>query len=241
MSIAYVLIAGFVIGLRHALDADHVAAVASLATRSRSVRETVRTGIAWGIGHSVTLLVVCTAILLLDVKFPERIATTLEFVVGVMLILLGLDVLRRVIRDRIHVHGHRHPAGKYHIHMHSHEGEPDHARSEHEHFHPNALPGRALLVGLMHGLAGSAALLLLAVTNQETVWQGLLYVVLFGIGSISGMAILSFAIAWPMMTASKFGSAHFQRFNAVIGLATVILGTIIMAKSAPVVANIFAG
>ena len=114
------LIIGFFLGLRHALDADHVATVAALATRSQSVGETIRTGLAWGLGHAATLLTVCILIIVFQIPFPENIAGLLEFFVGLILLWLGLDVILRVLRGRIHVHLHTHVNRGSHIHFHSH-------------------------------------------------------------------------------------------------------------------------
>lgn len=240
MSAFYILLAGFLLGLRHALDADHLAAVASLVTRSSSTRETVQTGIAWGVGHTVTLFVVSGVILAMGVTFPDRIANALEFLVGAMLVVLGGDVLRRVIRDRMHVHGHRHAAQNYHIHFHSHEGENNHAESHHEHEHPKGLPRRAAAIGLMHGLAGSAALLLIAVVDQESIFGALAYVILFGIGSMIGMAILSFVIALPLMSAARLGTASFKGLSGFIGVGTAALGGFLMYETAPAVMSLLA-
>lgn len=235
MSAFYFLIAGFLLGLRHALEADHLAAIASLVTRSHSTRETVRTGLAWGLGHTVTLFVVCGIILAFGVGVPERISGALEFLVGVMLVVLGADVLRRLIRDRMHVHGHRHAREKFHIHFHSHEPGTRHADDTHEHTHTAVLPRRAMAVGLMHGLAGSAALLLIAVADRGDAATALAYVVLFGAGSMIGMGLLSFVIALPMMSAARAGNLRFKGLNAVIGAGTAALGLFLMHDTAPAV------
>jgi len=233
MTVLSVLAVGFLLGLRHALDADHVAAVAALATRSRSIRETVKTGIAWGIGHTVTLFAVCAIIIVSGVAFPERVAGTLEFLVGLMLVGLGIDVILRIVRERIHVHAHAHIDQGSHIHFHSHADETNHNTSAHDHDHRSTLPKRALAIGLMHGLAGSAALLLLAVSQQISTAEALIYVLIFGAGSVAGMAILSAAIAWPIMVSARRGTNLFKRFNLAIGTGTALIGAFVMVHAFP--------
>ncbi|MBA3848226.1 MAG: urease accessory protein, partial [Planctomycetes bacterium] len=171
-----ILVLGFLLGMRHALEADHVAAVASLATRSRGSRHAMFQGIAWGLGHTITLFLACSAVLFLDTVVPERLAQGLEAAVGAMLILLGADVIRRMLRDRVHFHTHQHGDGVVHFHAHSHAGESGPHISQHRHGHLRDFPVRALCIGLMHGLAGSAALILLTLTTVASPKLGLLYV-----------------------------------------------------------------
>ena len=219
------LLLGFLLGMRHALETDHMAAVASLATGSTSVTDTVRQGTAWGMGHTLTLFIFGSMVLLVDSVIPQRLAQGLEFAVGVMLVLLGIDVLRRVIRERIHFHVHRHDNGTRHVHAHSHAGEDGHP-AIHRHHHPArvAFPLRALFVGLMHGMAGSAALILLTLQTVDSAWAGMFYIALFGIGSIAGMAVLSIVIALPLRySASGLTSLH-NTLQVVIGTGTMIIG-----------------
>lgn len=233
----YVLGLGFLFGLRHALDADHIAAVAALATRSRTLNDTVRVGLAWGLGHALTLFAVCTAVLVMGAGFPEYIALMAEFVVGIMLVGLGLDVLRRAIKERLHVHAHGHADRGDHVHIHSHAGEDRHEDSAHLHSHPAGLPRRAVIVGLMHGLAGSAALLLLTLGTFDTVVIGLAYVALFGIGSMAGMAVLSFTMALPLRRMARYTTWGMNGINAVVGTGTVALGVMVMVETAPTAAH----
>ena len=190
-----VLLLGFVIGLRHALEADHLAAVASLATRTRSLRRALRLGALWGLGHSLTLLLVGGGLLLADRLVPARAAILLEGLVGLLLMVLGLDVICRAVRERVHFHRHRHGTLE-HFHAHSHAGEGSHADSANDHGHDQGLSGRAVLIGLLHGLAGSAALILLAAGRLPSPWWGLVYILLFGLGSILGMALMSCVVSF---------------------------------------------
>ena len=168
------LLVGLLLGMKHALDADHVAAVAALATRSTSFKDTVRQGVVWGAGHTLTLLAFAGVVLATDANIPKGTADALEFAVGVMLVLLGLDVLRRAYRQKTHFHVHRHAGGVVHFHAHSHADDPTpHGTGHHHHPHAKAFPLRALAVGMMHGMAGSAALLLLAGARRGVCIPGL--------------------------------------------------------------------
>jgi hypothetical protein len=221
------LLLGLLLGMRHALEADHVAAVASLATRSKGVRSTVVQGMVWGLGHTITLLVVGGACLLLRAAIPPRLAAGLEGAVGVMLLLLGADVLLRLRRDRVHLHVHQHADGTVHFHAHGHAPGEAHDATHHEHSHRHeGFPLRALLVGLMHGLAGSAALLLVTLTTLKSAWLGVAYIAIFGIGSIFGMGVLAAVISLPLQ-----GTAHtrnltawYYGLEAVIGAGTLLIG-----------------
>lgn len=230
MDLISTLLLGVLLGMRHALDADHVAAVASLATRTTSGRETVRLGLAWGFGHTLTLVAVSVAVMLLGASFSGPVATMAEFAVGIMLVLLGADVVWRAVRERIHVHPHTHADGRIHLHAHSHAGEAKpHLHSRHQHAHRTGLPARALAVGLMHGLAGSAALLLLTVAAVERPALGIAYVLLFGLGSIVGMGLLSLAVALPLRALARHATPLLGGLHVFVGAGTMMLGAWIMA------------
>jgi ABC-type nickel/cobalt efflux system permease component RcnA len=228
-----ILFLGLLIGMQHAFEADHVAAVASLAARNRSFRGILRDGIVWGLGHSLALLGFAGAVILLDLSAGERLAGWLELAVGVMLVLLGGQVLFRLWRDRVHFHMHRHAGGEAHLHAHSHAGEPRregaaHGQAPHDHRHPKGLPLRALFVGVMHGMAGSAALVILAASAIGSPALGLGYVALFGLGSIIGMALLSAAIAVPLTYTAKALTWVNRGLQGAVGAATIGLGLVIL-------------
>lgn len=225
-----ILVLGFLLGMRHALEADHVAAVATLAGRSHSTRQAVYQGAIWGLGHTITLFLACSLVLFLDTVVPERLAQTLDGVVGIMLVVLGLDLLRRLWRDRVHFHTHRHGDGTRHFHAHSHAGDPAPHTPHHDHVHPHHFPMRALCIGLVHGLAGSAALILLALSTVASPALGLIYIALFGIGSIGGMAVLSLAISVPLRSARNITWAY-NGLQVFVGLATIAIGAILMYEN----------
>ncbi len=221
---------GFLIGLRHALEADHVAAVAALVTRSPSLAHTLKQGAVWGLGHTLALFSCGSVVLLLGTAMPERFAQGLELAVGAMLVLLGADVLRRLRRERLHVHLHRHADGVRHVHAHCHDARERHEASRHGHSHRSRFPLRALLVGLTHGMAGSAALILLTLDQVGSPAQGLLYMALFGAGSMLGMAALSVVIAVPLRWSARGLTALHNGLQAVIGAVTVALGLALVVE-----------
>ena len=170
--------------------------------------------------------------LLLRATISDRLAGALEGAVGVMLLLLGADVLWRLRRGRVHVHPHRHADGTLHLHAHSHAHShaPGEAHDPHHHEHAHGLSRRALLVGLVHGLAGSAALLLVTVATISSLWLGLAYIAVFGIGSILGMAALSVVIALPLQGPSRLAGWS-QGLEAVIGVSTILIGAWVLYKA----------
>jgi ABC-type nickel/cobalt efflux system permease component RcnA len=230
-----VLAFGFLLGVRHALDADHLAAVATLTSRSTTLRRAVRHGLAWGIGHTVTLFVAGMVVLFVTDTVPREFARWLELAVGAMLIGLGGDLLVRIWRDRVHFHRHAHGDGTDHFHAHSHRGEPRgrHDPRFHRHAHASMLPLRALLVGMMHGMAGSAALMLLTLQALRSPWLGLIYIALFGLGSLLGMGLFSALIAVPLGAARRLTGVY-NTLQAAIGAGTMVLGIVIIAEFAPV-------
>jgi ABC-type nickel/cobalt efflux system permease component RcnA len=223
------LLLGFMIGMRHALDADHLAAVAAITTQqNNSIRSSIRHGLVWGLGHTITLFLFGSVVIWMDTVVPEKLTHFLEIGVGIMLIALGLDVLRRVIRDRIHYHIHRHNQSTAHIHAHSHQAEPSHQQSKHEHSHDHSFPVRTLMIGLMHGMAGSAALILLTMETVDSLWLGLWYMLLFGVGSMLGMAILSIIIAIPLRASANGLTWMHNGLQTAIGVLTCGLGVSIV-------------
>jgi len=226
-----VLLLGFLIGLQHAMEVDHVSAVAALACRLNSTSGMIRQGVYWGIGHSLTLLCFAGVVFLFGQSIPAYVADWLETAVAVMLVLLGADVLLRLRRENLHVHVHEHEPGVQHLHLHAHDDAVPH-ESDHDHGHAN-VPWRTLLVGMMHGLAGSAALLVLLVGATRSFTLGIAYVALFGFGSIVGMAALSAVIAVPMRHTGRNLLRMRGLVHALVGSVTIVVGLMMMIEHGP--------
>lgn len=221
----------FVLGMRHALEADHAAAVASLALRNHSMSQTLKQGLAWGMGHTMTLLAFSSVVLLLGSVIPARFAQGLEFGVGLMLVGLGLDVMRRLRQEQVHVHLHQHPDRPPHVHVHSHKGEARPTPAPHEHPHPHGFPFRALLVGLMHGMAGSAALILLTLHTAISPGQAIGYILVFGLGSTLGMALLSLVMAIPLWYSAHSLTRIHRGWQICVGIGTTFLGLAVIYQN----------
>jgi high-affinity nickel permease len=214
---------GFLLGMQHALEADHIAAVSSIAVRRSHVGDIVKHGLTWGLGHTLTLFVFAGAAILLGQAIPESLSRPIETAVGIMLVALGAHVLWRLWRDRVHFHTHGHGDGTVHLHAHSHAGETAaHVRTTHAHQH--GVRWRTLLVGLMHGMAGSAALLMLTVSQASSPAMGLGYVALFGIGSMIGMGALSTIIAVPLAVSARWLTWANRGLQGAVGIVTVAIG-----------------
>ena len=206
---------GLVFGLKHAMEVDHVVAVSAIVSEHRNVWRSALVGGLWGAGHTVSLFIVGVLVLVFRVAIPLPVANWLELAVALMIIALGVLALARVLRKRSDVHLHRHAHdGESHVHIHFHEPETQHAgehagatrqeSSSSAHSHAIARVGfKPLLVGAMHGLAGSAALTLLLLTQVKSIFFGLLYLAVFGIGSTLGMLLMSGLIGLPFALSGR--------------------------------------
>lgn len=223
---------GLLIGMQHALEADHVAAVSSMVSRRTGLESISRHGIFWGIGHTLTLLLVAGTCIALGTTISNDVAAKLEFAVGFMLVALGAHVLWRLWRERVHYGMHSHRDGVIHLHAHSHRDDHvPHARNPHHHQHPEGLPWRTLLVGLMHGMAGSAALVVLTATSLNSPWWGPVYVLVFGLGSIIGMGLLSLAIALPLTYTARTMTVANSVLQCLIGITTIVIGLSVLHET----------
>lgn len=198
---------GFVLGVKHAVEADHLAAVSAIVSERRSVLSSSLVGGLWGVGHTVSLLAAGVAVVVLGVRVGDRAALAMEFCVGLMLVALGANTLRKLARGgRVHLHVHRH-GGREHVHPHVHDGGP-HDMAAHTH-HGLRLDARSLLVGMVHGFAGSAALMLLVLSSIKSPTMAMLYIAVFGVGSVGGMMLMSALVSLPMyLTGARFNRAN---------------------------------
>ena len=236
-----ILSLGFLIGLRHTLEADHVCAVAALTARTGSVRRAVPLGLLWGAGHTLALSAFGMAAIMMEAVVPKHIASFLELAVGAMLIALGIEVLFRLNRKKIHFHTHTHEGGEVHFHAHAHvlnsisiarnkSHNDTHALPSHNHQHPRGLKMRAFLIGIMHGMAGSAVLIALTIQNFQSVANSVVYIAIFGAGSMLGMAVLSAAIAWPLWRWGRTLTRINDAARAGLGILTIVFGSVIVYK-----------
>lgn len=201
---------GLLLGLKHATETDHVVAVSTFVSQTKSLKKSAWAGVLWGIGHTTTLFIVGGLILLFKITIPEKLAMGMELPVAIVLVVLGIRLIIKARKAKIHLHAHQHD-GFEHAHLHSHEHEP-----KHQHAH------QSLLMGLLHGLAGSAALVLLVVGTTSSTLQGLAFILVFGVGSIAGMLIVSTLIGMPVLLTTKF-----KKLDGWLQLASGSLSTII--------------
>jgi hypothetical protein len=223
---------GFIVGAGHAFEPDHMAAVSTLISDKSSRRDIVRHGAIWGLGHTLVLLAVGGAALLLKTTFSAQFAIGIEMLIGIMLVGLGAHVIYRLRRDRVHFHRHSHKDGVEHIHIHSHQHDTvPHTPAKHRHAHPDRSALRTLFVGVMHGLAGSAAIILTTAATLNSAPMGLFYIAVFGAGSILGMAGVSFLMSLVLIPARALTRLN-NGLHYFIGTATISVGLYVMVTSA---------
>ncbi len=208
MTLFAILALGFFLGMRHATDSDHVVAVTTIVSRERSARAALWVGALWGLGHTATILFVGGAIVLFGWVIPPRLGLSMEMSVAVMLIVLGAMNLSGALSSIKQVaHGHRHSL--------------DESPSRHVHVRG---PLRPLLIGVVHGLAGSAAVALLVLATIKSAGLALVYLAIFGAGTVAGMMLLTAAMALPITLLSRrFGNVEVFMARAT-GLVSIAFG-----------------
>ncbi len=215
------VVLGFVLGLRHALDPDHVVAVSTIVTAEPSWRRSSLIGSFWGLGHATSLLALGGIIVAFRINITELAASRLEIIVAVMLVGLGLYAIGSARAGfRLHAHPHKHD-GQEHAHLHAHRA---HERPVHQHVHPLRFGLRPYAIGLVHGVAGSGGLALLVMATAKTATAGLLYMMALALGSMVGMSILSALLTLPLSALrARYQTLHL-RFQYLSGVGSVAFG-----------------
>ncbi|MCP4296256.1 MAG: urease accessory protein UreH [Proteobacteria bacterium] len=210
---------GFLLGLKHALEADHIAAVSTISSQTRSFKTSTLAGAVWGLGHTSILLLAGLITLTFKLTISSKLALSFEFVVGIALVLLGIDLLMKVREEGLHLHAHKH-GEETHLHFHQHSDSPSH-----NHIH------KSFLMGTVHGFAGSAALTLFLLASVDSVSEGLIYILVFGCGSIVGMLMVSGVIALPFLLSGRMDKVD-KTIKIISGSISIILGIVIMYQIA---------
>ena len=210
MTLFAILALGFFLGMRHATDSDHVIAVTTIVSRARSARAALWVGALWGLGHSATILIVGGAIVLFGWVIPPRLGLSMEMSVAIMLILLGaINLSGALSRINQLARSHRHTT--------------DVDESPVPHLHARGAL-RPLVIGVVHGLAGSAAVALLVLTTIKSAGMALVYLAIFGAGTVAGMMLLTLAMALPISALSRRFENVEQLTARVTGLVSIAFG-----------------
>ncbi len=233
-----VLIFGFLLGLKHATDADHVVAVTTFVSRERNIWRSLWIGLYWGAGHSIPLFVIGTATLLFRESVLDRyesVATYFEIGVGVMLLYLGAGVIWNLWRRNVHVHHHDHGDG-HHIHVHgSHQASESHEPTAEEGADAGSGQRSAFLrlksfgIGIVHGLAGSAALLIALMPEIDSAFVGVLYLVLFSVGTMLSMSALTLLLAVPFAASQQRHSLN-SGITLGAGALSIAIGAVVLTE-----------
>ena len=216
------LVLGFVLGLKHALDPDHMVAVSTIVSQHKSVARSSLVGTFWGLGHTASLLAVGLIVIVSQRAVPPRVAEWMELAVAFMLVWLGIVTLRKTFKAwHLHRHVHTHD-GHTHSHLHLHNHKEDETKAGRHHHAPLRVGLRPFLVGTVHGMAGSGALMLLVLGTIPTSGRQLAYIATFGVGSIGGMLIMSTLISLPFV----FTAIKFEQMNRYIQAGAGVLSAV---------------
>ena len=228
------LLLGFLVGIGHAFETDHLAAIGTLASSGKATpKRLALLGVSWGMGHTTTLFLISLPVILFGVVLTARFAAGLEFAIGIMLIGLGAHVFYKLRRARVHLHVHEHD-GTRHFHAHSHAQETiPHKENPHHHTH-RVFSWRAYLIGLAHGAAGTAGLVALAAAATQNAAMALTYILVFGFGSILGMGALTYAASWPLRLAENTAARLLKTVQMATGIMAITVGILVMKGAAPI-------
>ena len=224
---------GFLLGLKHATDADHVVAISVIAKEEASAWKVIWVGLSWSLGHTTPLFVLGIIILLLKeavLTHYVNFAPTLELFVGFMLLFLGFQVFYNLQRGTLHLHQHEHD-GQSHLHVHAtHATEIEPIKISTHNFWSMSKPSfrtKSYVIGVIHGLAGSAAVMLVLLPQIESIWVGVGYLVMFGVGTCISMCAITIALSVPFALTAN--AKNFNTYIAFIaGLASTAFGCVII-------------
>ena len=223
MDLLALLSVGLFVGMGHAFEADHLAAVSTMLNDENSRRAAIRRGMFWGLGHTLSLFLICSVVVLLGLSISTKMESALELAVGLMIVALGARLLWSMRRSGVHVHGHKH-GDEHHIHMHHHTDELSQNHDNHHSQKARRNNLKALAIGLMHGAASSAGLLALMVASVQGIAGALLYFTVFGFGSIVGMAMISAVASYPLGLLQKGSSWMRLATSGAIGAGAIYIG-----------------
>lgn len=229
MSVPLLILTAFLLGVRHALDPDHLVAVSTLVAEERRLWPAARLGLWWGAGHLLPISAVGLPLVALRLRLPEAWEHGVDLGVGVLLVLLGLRTLWNLRRERVHFHVHEHD-GSVHPHFHSHAHGPNHA---HVHALPAARRRITFLIGVVHGLAGSGAAAVVAMTAASSVTTAVAYLLAFGGGTVAGMFFATLCIAAPTLAATARWERGYALVRVLAGVASVLVGVGMWAELLP--------
>ncbi|MDO8491656.1 MAG: hypothetical protein Q7T04_06555 [Dehalococcoidia bacterium] len=247
-----ILLLGLLLGTRHAFDADHLVAVTTIVSEYRNPLRAIWVGVSWGLGHTTTLLLTGVLLLVMKTPMPEKAGVIFESVVGLVLVILGVQILWGFRRSRVHLHPHLHD-GNAHVHFHSHL-----ETQAHSHHRPGRanfarfliagiIPGehggaslsgslrpffriKSYVVGTVHGLAGSAALMLLVLTSLESVWIGVWYILLFGLGSVVAMGLATVFLTLPFSASARLPWLA-RLVQSAAAIFSIVFGLLLMYEA----------
>lgn len=220
-----ILALGFIVGIQHALEADHVAAVSSIVAEERSVRRIILHGLSWAVGHMLTISICILAAFWLGGSINSTFSWAMELAVGLMIVGLGIRLIYRQIQFDVRFSVHRHDNGV--VHFHSHQEPAGDGTARHHHLGHGSL--QSLFIGMAHGLAGSAVLLVLAATVSGSISESIGYVLTFAAGSIIGMVGLTSIIATPLRSLNKRAwSRRALRFG--MGAVAIVVGSFVVIE-----------
>ena len=205
ISFLSILALGFVLGIKHAIEPDHVIAVSTIASQSKKLLRSSLAGVFWGIGHTTTLLIVGVILIFMKGEIPEKWAMSLEFLVGIMLVYLGITTILSL--------------KSIHLHQHEHDGE----EHKHNHQHKSVSYLKSMLIGFVHGLAGSGAMVLLTMSTVNSAWEGAIYILIFGAGTVIGMLFFTTIIGIPFVFSVKNLNLN-KTLTQVTGVISTVFG-----------------